>query len=365
MKIDHIQIKNLEIPFQMSFKHTSAERSVTESVWVMAVSSCGLKGYGEGCPRTYVTNETLDSVRGFFDAYQKEFLALTDIISIKNWVQKNTDLVNKNPAAWCAVETALLDLMGQEKGKSIESLLSLSELAGTFTYSGVLGVAKPAIFQGMLAKYKALGIKDFKVKVSGDIETDIKNLQTIVEGGTEAFTVRLDANNLWKSATEAKDYLEHIPPVFWAVEEPLQARDYHGMKNLSEDLKCQIILDESFLTLDDVDVLNGTEAFIPNIRLSKMGGLIRSLEVAESCAEKNKKFIVGAQVGETSILTRLALSLVNSYRPNVLRQEGGFGEYLLKYDPAQPVLMFGKNGFLSCEQHAARPGLGFKEFSQL
>ena len=38
MKITHLEIRKLEIPFNVRFKHASAERSATESILVAAVT---------------------------------------------------------------------------------------------------------------------------------------------------------------------------------------------------------------------------------------------------------------------------------------------------------------------------------------
>ncbi|WP_419903236.1 hypothetical protein [Kiloniella sp.] len=66
MTIDLITIEEIEIPFKQSFSHASATRKVTEAVLVKAHSKQGHTGYGEGCPRKYVTGETTASVQQFF-----------------------------------------------------------------------------------------------------------------------------------------------------------------------------------------------------------------------------------------------------------------------------------------------------------
>ena len=89
-----------------------------------------------------------------------------------------------------------------------------------------------------------------------------------------------------------------------------------------------------------------------------MGGLLRSLAVAEKCKQLNLNFIIGAQVGETSILTRIALSLASHYCDNVIAQEGAFGTYLLARDVTDVPIMFGVGGDLRAD-FVGHPGLGF------
>ena len=81
-----------------------------------------------------------------------------------------------------------------------------------------------------------------------------------------------------------------------------------------------------------------------------MGGILRSLSIAEKAKQAGIPVIIGAQVGETSILTRAALTIANVYRDNLLAQEGAFGTRLLERDLIEPPLMFGKGGILRAER---------------
>jgi len=51
VEISDLRAKDLRIPFKTAFRHASAERSETSSLWVEAVATDGTVGYGESCPR--------------------------------------------------------------------------------------------------------------------------------------------------------------------------------------------------------------------------------------------------------------------------------------------------------------------------
>lgn len=357
MTLKQLQIRRLELPFKVSFKHSSAERSVTETVIVIADSHSSFSGFGEGCPRSYVTGETIDSCFSFFHKFQNEILDIQEILSLKNWVEQHGKDIDANPAAWCAIETAILDLLGNIRQESIEKLLDLPEVDGDFCYSAVLGVASPKVFEAQCEQYLRLGLNDFKVKVSGEPERDLSNLQTLTNLVPSA-RIRLDANNLWKDSETAINYLASLDFKFWAIEEPLASPDFQEFGKIARELGCKIVLDESFLGPQTFDhVQTDPETWIPNIRISKMGGLLRSLSVAEQCKRRGLKFILGAQVGETSILTRVALSLANAYNSSLIAQEGAFGTYLLSEDLVETPLMFGARGNLRAN-FVGIPGLG-------
>lgn len=56
--------------------------------------------------------------------------------------------------------------------------------------------------------------------------------------------------------------------------------------------------------------------------------------------------IVGAHVGETSVLTRAALTVARAARDILVAQEGAFGTHLLLRDVVNPPVMFGPGGML-------------------
>jgi hypothetical protein len=67
--------------------------------------------------------------------------------------------------------------------------------------------------------------------------------------------------------------------------------------------------------------------------------------------------VVAAQVGETSLLTRAALTVAAQARDLLVAQEGAFGTRLLAEDVCEEPLMFGPAGRLELPDPAA-PGLG-------
>ena len=345
MRMKSITMEPLEIPFKMAFEHASAVRSKTQAVVVRVTAQNGVQGIGEGCPREYVTGESIQSALGFFDRHRENLLSVSKLTELRLWIEDNVEDIEQNPSAFCAVELALLDALAKSQNKTVEGLLDLPELSGVFKYTGVLGARSSKIFNGLLKQYSALGIRDYKVKLFGNCDVDRINLSHISQLKNEETRIRFDANNRWTSFDEATSYMEQLDCPLFAIEEPLQVGDFEGMRRVFDALNAPIILDESFRTLDDFnEIQQDPHPWIVNIRISKMGGLIRSLEVASQAREAGIPIIVGAQVGETSILTRSAMTVANAFRGILVAQEGAFGTYLLEYDLLDPPIMFGLGG---------------------
>ena len=362
IQIVAVDCYTLRIPFKSKFKHHTAERAQTASVWVEIKSACGVVGYGESCPRPYVTNESTASAYAFITAVAKEVQQhIHSIADLKQWVERRAKDIDNHPAAWCAVELALLDLLGKKQQCSVESLLGTQSVRGPFRYAAVLGDGSTSMFQAQLQQYVDLGLSDFKVKVSGDVDHDQEKYALLERFGVGMSSLRIDANNLWPDWQAAAAYLSNVEGRLWAVEEPLQVADYQGMLALAERNNVKIILDESCLKHEDLGhIAQAPNHFIINIRISKMGGIIRSLNIARAAVDMGVSLIVGAQVGETSLLTRAALTVVAEMKTHVIAQEGAFGTLLLSEDVVAQPIQFGQQGVVDANawNFDRSPGFG-------
>jgi L-alanine-DL-glutamate epimerase-like enolase superfamily enzyme len=353
MKLASISAKPLAIPFNVAFRHASAERTAMQSLWVEAHTEEGAAGYGEGCPREYVTAENLENAQSFVQQHADLWIELIhDLATLSSWVEHHQSEIDDHPAAWCAVELALLDLIGKEEGQSVERLLGLTELSGHFHYTAVLGDAPPGQFGAQLAHYRKAGFSVFKIKLSGEHERDAAKIAALRSAGVRPEDVRADANNLWRNPDDAIRALAALSYPFFAVEEPLTSGDYAGMAQIGKTLDMRIILDESLLRPEQLDQLPGSpDRWIANVRVSKIGGVLRTLKLVQALRRHRMKMIVGAHVGETSILTRAALTVAHSARDILIAQEGAFGTYLLARDVTEPPLMFGPGGILDVNDY--------------
>ena len=70
-KLASIDMIDLKIPFKTEFKHHTASRKSTQTV-IVVVSDGDLKGYGEACPREYVTGESISTCFEFFEKLKEK-----------------------------------------------------------------------------------------------------------------------------------------------------------------------------------------------------------------------------------------------------------------------------------------------------
>ncbi|MFA6236901.1 MAG: enolase C-terminal domain-like protein [Bacteriovorax sp.] len=344
MKKRIISSVSIQIPFKAKFAHSSAIRESTETIIVEIKNENGISGFGESCPRLYVTRETISSAQEFIIQTIPLIEIIYSLSELSELQNRLAEEIDKNPSAWCALEMAMLDLLARENNESVESLLNVDSDAKTLPYSAVLGIDS---FVGGLAKcllYKALGFFDFKIKLSGNQAKDLRVLKLI---SFFSKSIRLDANNLFSTADEAISYLLPLRDFIWAIEEPVKPHALSEMKQIAQTLKIKIILDESFLNEKSLENIEGRQdIFIPNLRISKLGGVLRTLALVKKLEDRHFQWILGSHVGEMSLLTRASLLVSGKDHQNLIAKEGGFSTHLLSYDPFFPNLKLGRGALI-------------------
>lgn len=343
------QIFVFPAPFKIVFKHTSAARDATENL-IVKVTDGAIEGWGEGCPRSYVTGETQVSAVAFVTQWAPRLLAeVDDVAALRQWIDNHRDVIDRNPAAFCALELAAVDFFARRSGQSVEQALGHRDVAGAYRYSAVLSDSDAPVYAAQVLRYRFGGLKEWKLKLSGDKRRDAAKVRWFrgLPGRVFANSVRVDANNLWDEPGLAIEHLSGLDCPLVGIEEPLATTDYHALSEVASSLGAPIILDESLPAVNELAGLPGEPAsWILNCRVSRVGGLHRSAEMIREASRLGMGIIVGAHVGETSLLSRAGLSAAAQAGPRLVAQEGAFGTRLLQHDVCDDPIMFGSGGVL-------------------
>lgn len=361
----------LELPFRRPVSHAAGTRSSSESVVVAVELTDGTTGYGETLPRSYVTGETVDGVLGTIERVFLPSLVGWHPASFPEALEVASDLPFHDSsgtvaaAARAAVELAALDAYSRSFARPV------AEVCGWYgrprlgppgsiervRCSGVLTAADPRTATGRLQRMRLFGLKDFKLKVgyAGDepvLRAVAGKLGRALRGGSG--TLRVDANGAWSlsQATESLTRWSDVP--IRLVEQPLARGREHELHELQRAIEVPLMLDESLVTMEDAErlVIDRTMDWM-NVRLSKVGGFVPALRLADFADRHDVRVMIGCMVGESSILSAAARRLIECL-PNVELVEGNFGTFLLREDVVARPLRFGFGGRLR-----PLPGLGW------
>lgn len=338
-----ISVRRMHIPLRVRHRQASSDRVVGDAIWVVAERD-GVIGVGEGTPRPYVTGEDVDSACAFVERISEAADAVDDVEGLRRFVGERQREIDDEPAAWCAVETALLDRLGHASGRSLEALLGVAEREIDIGYTLVLSDLPLEQTRTYLGMAVAAGIRDYKLKLRGDLRVDRARLEMVREAVPDA-SVRLDANNLWgEDVGAAIAHLRDLPGVD-AVEEPLAPRRAVDLVRIAEAVGCAIVLDESLATVADVGRYEaGAARWIANIKVAKVGGAIRGQRLVTAARDAGFAVLIGAHVGETSVLTRVGRCLARAAGDALMAMEGAAGLLQLEWEPVAPVLQIGAGG---------------------
>jgi muconate cycloisomerase len=336
--VEQIVAQLVELPFRFSFGHALASRSSTTNLIVRVQLSDGSVGYGEGVPREYVTGETAETalarvVDVYGPALRERGVPNRDVPR-RLRALRDEHHAGQTPAgaAWCAVETALLDAIGHATGQPAARLLGGLARPGV-RYGGVMPFGSGPALAGMLLFFKAYGFRDVKLKVGRGAAKDLKAAQMARRILGSGVALRSDANCAW-SADEALAMVGRLRPFgLTSYEQPVPADDIAGLARLVRALPEDIVVDESLCSLDDARHLIAAQACtVLNVRVSKCGGPLAALELVEMAWRAGLACQLGAQVGESGILTAAGRLVATVARPGFRHHEGADNLFLLKRD---------------------------------
>ncbi|MDN5669148.1 MAG: hypothetical protein L0G87_12215 [Renibacterium salmoninarum] len=382
MKLDSFRVAAAELPMARPFSHAGAKRQTTASVLVFAEAS-GHTGWGEGAPRSYVTAETVESAQAAIEALDLDLL--DRVLAVPDFAGAITALRELDleaalggpvpmPAAAAAVELALFDLICSIHRKTgFEALQSQESFASILRSEAV---ASPVSFvvdlsSGVAAKTSALSpeaiasVRHVKVKVSADLDDCVQRVLQVREVFGPDATVVLDANGAWtpELAHAAVRRLAGLS-IGW-IEEPVGPRDWPTMRSLREASGIPIMLDESFASRSDLEAAAAHGAAdLVNIRISKCGGLLRSLSLLRVAHGLGLRAQLGVHVGEIGPLWGAMRLLAGSYA-GLATVEAGKHDQWFPEPLTEPAIAVDRDRYLLPAPAGRSIGLGLRPSANL
>ena len=372
MHLRRLTAYTIRVPLKRAFRHASAERTESENVVVACELADGTIGWGEGVPRSYVTGETPAGCLTLLAASRLNDLIAGDCANWNEVVKlcRRFDPANvtDNPrgcygnALRCAVELSILDAFGRVLGEPIGRVVDhvpmaqvICQRSDKVRYSTTIDAELSEGLWKSALKMRLYGFRQCKVKVGVAGQSDAERLRIIRRWLGSRVDIRVDANEAWQVEHMARRVDEIRPFNVSCIEQPCPHGQLEELAQMRPQLGMPVMLDESLTSRFDAEraiALGACDLF--NIRLSKCGGFLRSLELAELAYENGLGYQLGCHPGETGILSAAGRQWAAAVG-GIRYLEGSYDRHLLQENVTREDITFGYGG----RAPALRgPGLG-------
>ncbi len=375
MKVVELTAFHVRIPLRRPIRHASYTRSETDNLLIRCVLDDQTEGFGEGVPREYVTGETIDSAvallrRSDLASQLEPCGEFAQAVALAERLQLApvADDVRgcQGNAARCAVELALLDACGRRFGQPLSTVTKLLSPdiyhpCAWVRYSGAIMSAQGFKLRLAALAMRLYGFRHVKVKVGIAGYNDAKRLSHIRQCLGRHIDLRVDANEAW-SPSEAIARIRELQPFgITAVEQPVAHADVEKLAEIRKELRVPLMLDESLCGQIDAErAVQGGTCDLFNLRLSKCGGFIPTLRLAQFARQHGLAYQLGCQVGETALLSAAGRHFASSVA-GIRYVEGSYDRHLVREALGTTDLSFRWGGWAPA---LSGPGLGVEVDAQ-
>ena len=303
-----IEFWPIDIPISDPFVVATGTRTIAENVYVRLHLANGVVGYGEAAPFPEVGGEDRISC----------LAALTQLAPLmigqaahdsKTTAERMTKLAPSQPAARCALETALWDAYCRTMGYPMWQQWGGTDVRPRETDITIpITTLEDAV--GLARRWYEKGFRLFKMKVGTDVEHDILRLSAIhslfpevafIGDGNQGFSVA-DCLTFVKGVQAFGGQLI-------LLEQPVVRHDLDGLATIRRATGIPVAADESVRSLEDaIRVVEHQAADYVNIKIMKTG-VCDALAIASFALRSGLKLMIGGMI-ESRVAMGCSLSLV-------------------------------------------------------
>jgi o-succinylbenzoate synthase len=200
MKVLASQLAPFSAPLARPLANAHRSWSARRGLLLQVQRGDGSLGLGEASPLPDYSPDSLEDCQRYLKELRLFPEEELDMLRIREFVDR---MPEELPAARFAVETALLDLLSQERGESIATLLGATESSAS--RCGLIQGGDPL---GSVSELLERGLRCGKLKVGRNWTAELATIRALREQ-YPSFQLRLDANAAW-SLPEALQNLQSL-----------------------------------------------------------------------------------------------------------------------------------------------------------
>jgi L-alanine-DL-glutamate epimerase-like enolase superfamily enzyme len=298
----------MDIPLTDPFVVATGSRTLAETLFIRLTLTDGTQGYGEAAPFPEVGGETRAASLAAVNRLGRTMLGYP-ADQFKDIAQRLREEAPGEPAARCALETALLDAYCRARDLPLWALWGAGDVRERET-DITIPIEPPDKTLALARGWYAKGFRLFKMKIGKDVDGDVQRLEAVHREFSDIAFIG-DANQGF-SREECLAFTNGIAAFGGRIvllEQPLVREDLEGLAEIRRKTGIPVAADESVRSLADARQVaaQGAADYI-NIKIMKTG-VLEAHEIASFTMASGLKLMVGGMV-ETRIAMGCSFSLV-------------------------------------------------------
>jgi muconate cycloisomerase len=282
--IDHLEAMILDVPTIRPHVLAMATMHVQSMVIVRIFCADGTVGVGEGTTIGGLSygEESPESIQLTIERYFTPVVLAGDANRPAAIMQQLGMIAVGNRFAKCAIETALLDALGQRRGIAVSELLGgrlHDRLPVLWTLASGNTQKDIAEAEEMLAARRH---QEFKLKIGKRaLADDVAHVAAIKRALGDRASVRVDVNQAWDECTAQRGIAMLADAGVDLVEQPIARRNRAGMARLRARAMLAIMADEALNgPADALEFAQAGAADVFAVKIAQSGGLRAAKDVA-------------------------------------------------------------------------------------
>ena len=268
-----------------------------------------------------------------------------------DWADQARQWATLSPAVAYAVDTALWDWQGHVNKQSLSAMLG-GKHRNHIELTEQIFIHDWSTAETELSDILARGTRRLKLKIGLGPTADLEMVRQVRAFVGPNVELRVDANRAYTLNESEILYRQLANLGILAFEEPLRRGHWAALRRLRQQVPVPIILDESILSLGDLEAAIAEQALdILNVKLTRVGGITLAREYIRLCNQHGIEIAIGCTedlgIG-TAAIVHLAASLKTCHSVE------GVGPLRLGFDVVMPPWQV-KDGSLTVP---IEPGLG-------
>ena len=352
MKITEVKLGRISVPLRVPFKTALRQVNSVEDVIVEINTDTGAVGYGEAPPTGVITGDTTGAIIGAIRDHIGKAILGRDLDDFEDLMQAVQNSIVHNTSAKAAVDMALWDLYGQLWNIPVHKLLGGARK--TIVTDLTISVNDPETMAKDALNALERGYDCLKVKVGADPSLDVARLAAVRNAVGPDICIRIDANQAWspKQAVRILNDMQDRGLAIEFVEQPVKARDFEGLKYVTERSYVPVLADESVFSPEDaMTIMQMGAADLINIKLMKCGGIYNALKIASAAEVFGVECMIGCML-EAKIAVNAAVELACAKK--IITKVDLDGPVLCSEDPILGGAVFDEKNITVSDD----PGLG-------